>query len=285
MPVTTEKYINPLTDFGFKKLFGSEPNKLLLIDFLNQILPDNKKVEDLTYSSNDKVGRTEFDRKAIFDLSCVGKDGERFIVEMQKAKQNYFKDRSIFYASFPIQEQAQRGEWNYELQPVYSIGILDFVFDDHKTDETLHHIVELKNQRCEVFYDKLKFIYLELPKFNKTEEELETHFDKWLFVLTHLSKLQNRPKQLQERVFERIFEIAEIAKYEPQEREAYEESLKNYRDLFSVMETKFEEGEEAKALKMIKRGIKIGFSDENLAEMAEMPIEFVQKIRKEIKKS
>ncbi|MFK7946378.1 MAG: Rpn family recombination-promoting nuclease/putative transposase [Saprospiraceae bacterium] len=285
MSITTEKYINPLTDFGFKKLFGSEPNKPLLIDFLNQILPDNKKVEDLTYSSNDKVGRTEFDRKAIFDLSCVGKDGERFIVEMQKAKQNYFKDRSIFYASFPIQEQAQRGEWNYELQPVYSIGILDFVFDDHKTDETLHHIVELKNQRCEVFYDKLKFVYLELPKFNKKEEELETHFDKWLFVLTHLSKLQNRPKQLQERVFERIFEIAEIAKYEPQEREAYEESLKNYRDLFSVMETKFEEGEEAKALKMIKRGITIGFSDENLAEMAEVPIEFVQRIRKEMKKS
>lgn len=287
MPVTTEKYINPLTDFGFKKLFGNEPNKNLLIDFLNQILPDNKKVEDLTYGSNDKVGHTQFDRKAIFDLYCVGLDGERFIVEMQKAKQDYFKDRSVFYASFPIQEQAQKGEWNYELQPVYSIGILDFVFDDHKTDTTLHHIVELKNQRGEVFYDKLKFIYLELPKFNKTETELETHFDKWLFVLTHLSKLQDRPEQLQERIFKQIFEIAEIAKFEPKEREAYEESLKNYRDLFNVMETKFnegkEEGKEEGKIEMIENMIFDGFDDEIIVRISKKPIEFVQRIRKEMK--
>ena len=107
MSITTEKYINPLTDFGFKKLFGSEPNKVLLIDFLNQILP-NKKIKNLSYASTEKLGQTLVDRKAIFDLYCVGENGERFIVEMQKAKQNYFKDRSVFYASFPIQEQAKK---------------------------------------------------------------------------------------------------------------------------------------------------------------------------------
>jgi predicted transposase/invertase (TIGR01784 family) len=293
MAIMNEKYINPLTDFGFKKLFGTEPNKHLLIDFLNQILPDNRKVANLTYGTTDKVGRTEFDRKAIFDLSCVGEDGEKFIVEMQKAKQNYFKDRSVFYASFPIQEQAKKGEWNYKLQAVYSIGILDFVFDDHKTDKTLHHIVELKNQRGEIFYDKLKFIYIELPKFNKTEAELETHFDKWLFVLTHLSKLQDRPRQLQERVFKNIFEVAEIAKFKPKELKAYEESLKRYRDLFSVMETKYEtgkedgivigreEGREEGIIEMIKNLIDDGFSDERVAKISKKPIEFVQKIRKE----
>jgi len=104
-----EKYINPLTDFGFKKLFGTEPNKDLLIDFLNQILPD-RKIKDLTYSSGEKQGLTELDRKAIFDLYCIGDKGERFIVEMQKAKQNYFKDRSVFYASFPIQEQGKKNK-------------------------------------------------------------------------------------------------------------------------------------------------------------------------------
>ena len=96
-----ERYINPLTDFGFKKLFGTEVNKELLIDFLNEILPD-KKIKNLSYSSEENQGLTELDRKAIFDLYCIGNNGERFIVEMQKAKQNYFKDRSIFYASFPI---------------------------------------------------------------------------------------------------------------------------------------------------------------------------------------
>lgn len=103
-----DKYINPFTDFGFKKLFGSEPNKDLLIDFLNQVLPVRHKIKDLTYARTEQLGNSEADRKAIFDLYCVGENGERFIVEMQKAKQNFFKDRSVYYASFPIQEQARK---------------------------------------------------------------------------------------------------------------------------------------------------------------------------------
>lgn len=238
-----EKYINPLTDFGFKKIFGTESTKVLLIDFLNQILPD-RKIKDLSYSTNEKQGKTAIDRKAIFDLYCIGNNGERFIVEMQKAKQNFFKDRSVYYSSFPIQEQAKKSEWDYKLDPVYSIGILDFIFDDHKEEKELLHVVELKNQRCEVFYDKLKFIYVELPKFKKQEEDLVTHFDKWIFVLTHLSKLKDRPEKLQERVFAKLFEAAEIAKFSPEERDAYEESLKYYRDLKNVVDTSREEGRE-----------------------------------------
>ncbi|MGB0983076.1 MAG: Rpn family recombination-promoting nuclease/putative transposase [Saprospiraceae bacterium] len=254
-----EKYINPLTDFGFKKLFGTEPNKVLLIDFLNQILPD-RKIKDLSYSSGEKQGLTEVDRKAIFDLYCIGDKGERFIVEMQKAKQNFFKDRSVFYASFPIQDQGKKNKWNYKLDPVYSVGILDFIFDDHKNEEEFLHIVELKNQRCEVFYDKLKFVYLELPKFKKKEEELETHFDKWMYVFTHLSQLQDRPKKLQDRIFAKLFEAAEIAKFTPKEREAYEESLKYYRDLKNVVDTSREEG----LIEGMQKGIEQGINKRNI---------------------
>lgn len=236
-----DRYINPLTDFGFKKLFGSEPNKELLIDFLNQIIPD-RKIKDLSYSSGEKQGLTELDRKAIFDLYCIGDNGERFIVEMQKAKQNFFKDRSVFYASFPIQEQGKKNQWDYKLDPVYSVGILDFIFDDHKEENELLHVVELKNQRCEVFYDKLKFVYIELPKFTKKEDELETQFDKWMYVFTHLANLQDRPKQLQDRIFTKLFEAAEIAKFSPKEREAYETSLKYYRDIKNVVDTSIETG-------------------------------------------
>ncbi len=250
-----ERYINPLTDFGFKKLFGTEPNKMLLIDFLNQILPD-RKIKNLSYSSGEKQGLTEVDRKAIFDLYCIGDNGERFIVEMQKAKQNFFKDRSVFYASFPIQEQGKKNKWDYKLDPVYSVGILDFIFDDHKDEEELLHIVDLKNQRCEVFYDKLKFVYLELPKFNKKEEELETQFDKWIYVFTHLSQLQDRPKKLQDRIFAKLFEAAEIAKFTPKERKEYEESLKYYRDIKNVVDTSREDG--------LKEGIEKGINQRNL---------------------
>lgn len=249
------KYINPLTDFGFKKLFGTEPNKDLLIDFLNQILPERHQIKDLNYSRNEQFGHGEIDRKAIFDLYCVGKSGERFIVEVQKAKQNYFKDRSIYYSSFPIQEQAKKGDWDFKQDPVYTVGILDFIFDDHKNEAELLHLIELKNQRCEVFYDKLKFIYIELPKFKKTQTELDSHFDKWLYVFRHLSELQGRPQQLQDRIFQKLFEAAEIATFTIAEREAYEESLKYYRDIKNVVDTSREEGFEEGIEQGIEQGV------------------------------
>ena len=294
--ISINKYINPLTDFGFKKLFGTELNKNLLIDFLNQILPKDKKVTDLTYSSTDKLGKTGVDRKAIFDLYCKGKNGERFIVEMQKAKQNYFKDRSVFYSTFPIQEQAKKGDWDFKLDPVYSIGILDFIFDEHKTDNTLHHVIEFKNQRGEVFFDKLKLIYLELPKFKKKEKDLKNHYEKWLFVLRHLSELQNRPEKLQEKVFKQLFQAAEIASFTKAEREAYEESLKHYRDIKNIVDTSREEGriegieqgieqgEKKQIIKTVLNFHELGLSNDKIAQGAGISILEVEKILKEHKK-
>ena len=258
MSVPLSRYINPLTDFGFKKLFGTEPNKDLLIDFLNQVLPEQHQVADLSYSATEHLGLRLVDRKAVFDLYCISESGEHFIVELQKAKQNYFRDRSVFYASFPIQEQAQRGEWDFELQPVYTIGILDFVFADHKDDDELYHLVELKDQNCQVFYDKLKFIYLELPKFKKTEEELETQFDRWLYVFRYLSELQERPAALQNRIFARLFEAAEIAQFTPDERRAYQASLKYYRDINNIVDTARQEGVEQGIEQGIEQGVERG---------------------------
>ncbi|NBC09301.1 MAG: Rpn family recombination-promoting nuclease/putative transposase [Bacteroidetes bacterium] len=262
----TGRYINPLTDFGFKKLFGTEPNKDLLIDFLNQILPERHQIKDLNYSRNEQLGQAELDRKAIFDLYCIGESGERFIVEVQKAKQNFFKDRSIYYSSFPIQEQAKKGDWDFKQDPVYTVGILDFIFDDHKNEDELLHLIELKNQRCEVFYDKLKFIYIELPKFKKTQEELEHHFEKWLYVFRHLSELQDRPQQLQDRIFQKLFDTAEIAKFSPEERVAYEESLKYYRDIKNVVDTSREEGKEQRTLEIARELKKNGIPIEMIVK-------------------
>lgn len=237
-----DKYINPLTDFGFKKLFGIEPNKELLIDFLNQLLPPVHQIKELTYTKNEHLGGAEYERKAIFDLYCESQSGEKFIVELQKAKQNFFKDRSVYYSTFPIQEQAKKSEWNFKLSAVYTIGILDFVFEEHKNQKELLHTVKLKDQNGAIFYDKLTYIYIELPKFTKSDTELQTRFDKWLYVFRHLANLQNRPAILQERVFEKLFEIAEIAKFTPEEKGQYEESLKYYRDLKNVVDSSKEEG-------------------------------------------
>jgi predicted transposase/invertase (TIGR01784 family) len=292
-----DKYINPFTDFGFKKLFGTEPNKDLLIDFLNEvILPEQRKITDLTYKKNDHLGATEFDRKAIFDLYCIGSDNERFIVEMQKAKQNYFKDRTVFYSTFPIQEQAQQGDWDYKLTEVFTVGILDFVFDDkldtnqeavqNKATKEVRHVVNLKDQNCKVFYDKLTFIYLEMPNFTKTEDELETPYDKWLFVLKNLQKLQDRPIKLQEKIFQRLFETAEIAKFSPEEKEQYEDSLKVYRDLKNVIDTAFDEGKtEGKTegkIEGIKKALNQGkLTIEEIAEVFSTTIEFILKVKED----
>jgi predicted transposase/invertase (TIGR01784 family) len=251
-----DRYISLLTDFGFKRVFGTEPNKHLLLDFLNTLLPEQHRIHDLTFKNPENLGSTPIDRKAIFDIYCRTEQGDRFIVEIQKAKQNFFKDRSVYYATFPIQEQAIKGEgWNYELTAVYTVGVLDFVFDDHKDDGNLLHLVELKNQNCQVFYDKLKFIYIELPKFTKTLEQLESHFDKWLFLLKHLSYLEAPPEPLQEDVFNQLFEVAEIATFSPAEQQTYHNSLKYYRDLNNVVETSKQEGHQAG----FKQGFEQGF--------------------------
>jgi predicted transposase/invertase (TIGR01784 family) len=242
--ILQDKYINLLTDFGFKRVFGTEPNKRLLIDFLNTLLPTHHQIRDLTFRNTENLGSTAIDRKAIFDIYCQAESGERFIVEIQKAKHNFFKDRSIYYSTFPIQEQALKGDWNYQLSAVYTVGILDFIFDDHKEDSDFFHIVELKNQRCEVFYDKIKYIYIELPKFKKPLEELETHFDKWMYLLKHLADLTDRPTVLQEEIFNELFETAEIANFTRNDQEVYENSLKYYRDWYAVSTSLKEEGRE-----------------------------------------
>jgi predicted transposase/invertase (TIGR01784 family) len=239
-----DKYISLLTDFGFKRVFGTEPNKAILIDFLNTLLPTHHQIQDLTFKNNENLGTTPIDRKAIFDIYCQAASGDRFIVEIQKAKQNFFKDRSVYYSTFPIQEQALKGEWDFELAAVYTVGVLDFIFDDHRHEDTILHIVELKNQHCEVFYEKLKFIYIELPKFTKSLNELETHFDKWLFLLKHLAELTDRPQPLQEGVFNELFDVAEIARFSRVEQDTYESSLKYYRDMNNVVNTARQEGRE-----------------------------------------
>jgi predicted transposase/invertase (TIGR01784 family) len=237
-----QRYCNPFTDFGFKKLFGEEAHKDLLIDFLNALLPEKHRIRNLEYTKNEAAGTTQLDRRAVFDIACTGENGERFIVELQKAKQNFFKDRSVFYATFPIREQAERGDlWDFELAAVYCIGILDFVFDEDKNNADYLHFVQLKNQHNRVFYDKLTFVYLEMPKFTKSESELITQTDKWLYFIRHVSRLDGIPEALQERIFEEAFRTAEIAQFNQAEAKEYEASLKYYRDMQNVVDTAIEE--------------------------------------------
>ena len=239
------KYINPFTDFGFKKIFGEEASKPLLLDFLNALLPPQNKIIGLTFKNTEQLGQTETDRKAIYDIYCENENGEKFIVELQKAKQNYFRERTIYYSTFPIREQAEKGDWNYNLKAVYCVGILDFTFDDYENEpekSEVVHTIKLKNQNGKTFYEKLTYIYLEMPNFKQAETELKTRLDKWLYFIKHLEDFQTIPAIFIDDVFTQAFEKAELARYGEAELERYEMNLKIYRDYKNTVDTAFEEG-------------------------------------------
>ena len=239
------KYINPFTDFGFKKIFGEEASKPLLIDFLNALLPQANKIISLAFKNTEQLGQTEADRKAIYDIYCENERGEKFIVELQKAKQNYFKERTIYYSTFPITEQAEKGEWNYNLKAVFCVGILDFTFNDYESEpeksEVVHRI-QLKNEHGKTFYEKLTYVYLEMPNFTKKEGELSTRLDQWLYFIRHLEDFQTIPSIFKDEVFAQAFEKAELSKLGQTELHKYENSLKIYRDLKGVLDTAFDDG-------------------------------------------
>ncbi|MCI5131214.1 MAG: Rpn family recombination-promoting nuclease/putative transposase [Candidatus Electrothrix sp. EH2] len=291
---TKERYINLFTDYGFKKIFGEQPNKNLLLDFLNELLKEEQgKIRDLTYLKNEQLGDTDLDRKAIFDLYCENDRGEKFIVELQKSKQNFFKDRTLYYSTFPIREQAERGDWNFQLKAVYTVAILDFIFDEDKNDPTKYRYdIKLSDIKTkQVFYDKLTFIYLEMPKFTKELDELKSRFDKWLYVIRNLNRLNRIPDTLREKIFEQLFESAEIARFTPEQVLSYENSLKYYRDLKNSIDTAFdegraegkeegrEEGREQRTLEIAKEMLAEGESAERIVRFTGLDIAVVKELQ------
>jgi len=234
-----DRYIDPFTDFGFKRLFGEECNKELLLDFLNELLhAEEGKIVSLSYIKTEHLGISKESRKAVFDIHCENEKGEKFIVELQKSKQEYFKDRTLYYSTFPIAEQAISGEWNFKLKAVYTIAILDFVFEEDKNDpyKYRYDVMLTDINTHKIFYDKLTFIYLEMPKFTKEVEELNTHFEKWMYVIRNLKRLDAIPDRLRERIFEKMFSAAEVAKLTAEEYRAYVDNLNSYRDLKNCLD-------------------------------------------------
>jgi predicted transposase/invertase (TIGR01784 family) len=256
-------FINPFTDFGFKKLFGSEESKPLLISFLNDLLPIQDKIVSLEFKNIEKLGMLEEDRRAIFDIYCRDEKNHEFIVELQRAKQEHFQDRAAYYSSFLIQDQAKKGKWDFELTPIYFIGILDFSLASFPDNNYLHfgQITDIYSPK--VMFKKLNFIYIEMSKFKKQESELANHLEWWLYFLRELVTFNEVPTEFQGDIIEGAFELAKLANMSYEDRHTYELSLKYYRDFINVMDTakkdaKLEERLEI-ALKMLQKNTDIDF--------------------------
>ena len=241
--IVKARYINPLIDWGFKRLFGSEVNKDILIEFLKVIFPEYE-IEDITYIPAEQLGLMEEDRKAVFDVICRAKDGKDFLVEMQHATQEHFFERALYYTSFPIMKQGRKAhtdevtgvkkEWNYELDGVYFLGILNFKYED---DDLIEHRYWLREATTgKTMTDKLKFVFIEVAKFDKKEDELDSDLDKWLYILKNLSMLLERPAALRNKIFKRIFDVAEIAGLNNIDRINYIKAMTTARDTFNQIE-------------------------------------------------
>ncbi|MEY3442950.1 MAG: hypothetical protein RLZZ519_1231 [Bacteroidota bacterium] len=275
-------FINPYTDFGFKKLFGEEANKDLLIDFLNALLPPKHQIAELTFKNVEQLPDLPEQRKAFFDISCVSRSGEHFIVEMQKAKVNYFKDRSLFYTTFPIRDQAQRGDWDYRLDDVYFIAILDFEYDEEEERRKLLRNVQLKDQDGDLFYSKLHFKFIQMPLFTKEEHELVTHFDKWLYFLKRLSTFDEIPAILKEPIFERAFTTAALASLTQAQRNEYEKSKLAYWENNAVITSAEDRGakqnEERKNSEFVLALVEDGLPIEKIMQYTKLTQDQVQDI-------
>ncbi|HEY0297952.1 MAG TPA: Rpn family recombination-promoting nuclease/putative transposase [Arachidicoccus sp.] len=281
------KYIDPLTDFGFKYLFGAEPNKDLLIDFLNALFNGAKTITDLTYIKNEINGPQKDMRRSVFDLLCTGTDGEKFILEMQRARQEYFKDRTVFYTSTLIHEQAVKGkDWEYALNEVYLVAIMDFSFDDSQEDLYLHRIGLRHEVTCDLFYEKLGYIFVELPKFKKQEADLSTDLDRWLYILKNMTKFDKIPVILTKRIFEKIFRISEVANLKKEDYMEYEKAILDRWAEKGVIDYASKEGEvkgeiknqKATVLRMLKNS---KLSVQKIANFAGVDESFVLDVKKD----
>jgi len=281
-PPSPGRYIDPLVDFAFKKIFGSEPNKDLLIAFLNEVFRGRKYIIDLVYDKNEHPGDLRNEGAAIFDLLCTGKDGEKFLIEVQRGRQGNFKDRALFYTSRLISGQAPKGrreEWAYNLTEVYLVALLeDFTLQIKSGAEYLHDICLCNRDTGEIFYDKLGYIYLELNKFVKSEGELATDLDKWLYVLKHMSRMDKLPVYLRKLIFEKLFNIAEYTNLTKEERNMYDSSLKYKWDNKNVLDTAVNEAKLEEAREIAREMKKDGLPIAQISKFTKLSIEEIEKL-------
>ena len=244
------KYIDLMVDWSFKKIFGTEVNKDILIEFLKVIFPQYA-ISDITYVPTEQLGIMEDDRKAIFDVLCRTEDGKTFLVEMQRGYQKHFFERALFYTSFPIMKQGKKAlaeeargnrPWDFSLDGVFFLGILNFKYEDDEMTEHRYRLLEATSKK--LMTDKLEFVFVEVEKFDKSEDELETDLDKWLYLLKNMSNLLKRPERLRDRIFTKLFDVAELAQLDDEDRIKYIKAMNTERDTYNQIEYARETGRE-----------------------------------------
>ena len=256
------KFINPFTDVGFKRIFGQEINKDLLIDFLNALLEGERQVKDITFLDKEQLPVFEDDRKLIYDVYCTDENDEQFIVEMQNQSHLNFRSRTVYYLSQAVARQGEKGsKWMYDLKAVYGVFFLNFPMPGTKAHKLRTDIVLSDRDTHELFSDKMRYIFIELPSFAKEEDECVNDFERWIYVLKNMDTLKRMPFRARKSVFEKLEEVVTLSSLTRAEREKYDESLKTYRDRLAEMAFAQQEGREKGRAEGLAEGMEKGLAE------------------------
>ena len=231
--------INLLTDFGFKRFFGTEPYKKNLISFLNAIVPPYiGHIKDVTFLPTEQLGNSDTNKRLVFDVLCAIQNNDHIIVEMQKASQEFFKDRIIAYTSRHISEALEVGDRRYNFPTVITIVLVDFEIPDLKRSNRFIQHIMLKDDENKNFSDKISFLLIDLTKFagEINFEQLTDESQKWCFVIKNMWRLKESDIPAEETIFKELYENCKISKLNAMEKQEYEKSVLEYEDVKDAME-------------------------------------------------
>lgn len=281
------KFVNPFTDIGFKRIFGQEVSKPLLLDFLNCLLKGERNITDLQFLDKEQPADYRDDRSLIYDIFCLTDTGEKIIVEMQNKEQPHFADRCLYYYSQAVSRQGERGaDWDYQIDAVYLVAFVNFnmegLANNFRTD-----VVLMNKQRGIPFSDKERFIFLQLPVFKKEADECRDDFERWIYVLKNMEILDRMPWAAKDSVFHKLAEIGEVSNMTKDERLKYDAALRHYRDTLNVMRSAEDkgrqqgltEGRQQANIQTAKNLLAMGLSVDQIAKATGLSCEEVMKLQ------
>jgi predicted transposase/invertase (TIGR01784 family) len=281
-----QRFFNPFEDVAFKKLFGQESNKDILIDFLNDLLQGEKHIENLTFLDKEQLAKTLKERRFIYDVYCVSDEGEKFIVEMQNISQDHFVNRSLYYVARAVCNQACRGhEWDYQLKPVYGIFFMNFK-QDQLPKKVLTDVGLYERQSDKPISDKVRLFYLQLPYSKEKEAECETNLDCWFYILRNMETMKEMPFKDRKKIFSKVELIAELAAMSIEDQEKHWEAadvLRTNINAITYHERKGIEkgiaiGEEKGNIKTAKKMKEKGYDLKSIHEITGLSVEQIQNL-------
>ena len=232
------KYIDLLTDFGFKRVFG---DKELLIAFLNALFEsEGKVIKSVTYINKEMTPMSKDDRTIIYDVLCKVDGEEDFILEMQHKPQETFRERSLYYMARAIEAQGRgKRNWKYKLHPVYGIFITNFHLKEvDLPDEPVTKVALMNCNTNKIFTNKLRMFFIDLLCFKKkNEDELENNLERWIYSIRNMGTMTTAPRMAKMPTFNRLYTVSELAAMTTRQRNQYERSLKQHRDMLADKET------------------------------------------------